>query len=173
MTWKIATALMVALLLGVALTGCSMAAEEATEALVESGTGADVEIDDDGESVSIETEDGSIEISGGESATLPDGFPEDMPVYDGQIVMAQSVDTPEGTGYNVGIQTSDSEDDVAAWYSDELANEGWTIAAEISNDGDGMMMTTYQVEKNGSNSQVVIAEEDGQTQIVLTVTYSD
>jgi hypothetical protein len=162
--------LLVVIVLAVgALTGCSCAAEEASEALVEQSTGGEVEIDDEGESISIETEEGSMEISGGDSAAVPDGFPSDMPLYDGTIVMGQVFETEEGTAFNVGITTSDSANDVAAWYSDEFSAEGWSVTSEMTNDSGDMTMVTYQVEKGGTQAQVIIAEEAGETQIAVTV----
>lgn len=170
MTWKMTLVALVALLAAVALTGCGFAAEQASEAIVEGGTGADVEIDDDGESVSIETEEGSVEISGGDSATIPDGFPSDVPLYDGDLVMSQKFDTEDGVAYNIGIKTSDGANDVAEWYSDEFASEGWTVTTESTNDTGDMVMISYQVEKDGRMAQVIIADEDGETQIAVTAT---
>ena len=170
MAWRIAALATIALLLGTALTGCGFAAEQASEAIVEGSTGADVEIDDDGESVSIETEDGSVEISGGDSATIPDGFPKDVPLYDGALVMSQKFDTEDGVAYNIGIKTDDGANDVAEWYSDEFASEGWTVTTESTNDTGDMTMVSFQVEKNGRMTQVIIAEEDGGTQIAVTTT---
>jgi hypothetical protein len=170
MTWKITLVALAALLAASALTGCGFAAEQATEELVEQSTGGEVEIDDDGESISIETEEGSMEISGGESAEVPDGFPSDMPIYDGTIVMAQTFDAEEGTAYNLGIKTTDGAYDVSEWYVDEFASEGWSVTSEMVNDTADMTMLTYQVEKDGTQAQVIIAEEAGETQIAVTVT---
>ncbi len=72
--------------------------------------------------------------SGGDSATIPDGFPSDMPLYDGDLVMSQKFDTEDGVAYNIGIKTSDGANDVAEWYSDEFASEGWTVTTRSTND---------------------------------------
>ena len=169
MAWKITLTVFALLLAATALTGCNMAAEEATEALVEGSTGADVEIDDEGGSVSVETEDGSMEVTGGDSAEVPDGFPSDMPLYDGTVVMGQAIEVDGETSYNVAIEVEDDVADIADWYSSELDAEGWTITFEMSNDSDGMEMVTYQVEKGNMTGQVIIAHEDEETTVAVTV----
>jgi hypothetical protein len=110
-----------------------------------------------------------MEITGGDAAAVPDGFPDDMPLYDGTIVLGQKMETPDGAAYNVGIETTDGAAEVSAWYEAEFAAEGWTETASMTNDADGMVMSTRQVEKGGVQAQVVIAEEDGRTQIAVTV----
>jgi hypothetical protein len=157
-----------ALLVIGATAGCNPE-EEAAEEIIEQTTGGDVEIDDDGESVTIETEDGSMEITGGDGAAVPDGFPDDMPLYEGTIVLGQMMETPEGTAYNVGVETTDGAYEVADWYADEMASAGWTTTSELTNEAEGAIIVTRQAEKDGVMAQVVIAEEDGLTQIAVTV----
>jgi len=171
MGWKITGVALVALLAVAALTGCSFAAEQASEAILEGATGTDVEIDDDGGSVSIETEDGSVDISGGESAEVPEGFPSDMPLYEGTLLMASTMDTEDGTVYSLGIETTDDTGDVGDWYRDKLYDEGWSTVSEITNDSGGSAMTSFGVEKGDIQGQVIILSDSGQpTQVSITVT---
>ena len=174
MGWKITFAVLAAVLAASALTGCGFAAEQASEKIIEGSTGADVEIDDDGESVSMETEDGSVNIAGGESAEVPSDFPSDMPLYDGTLNVSTAVDTADGKIYSLGIQTDDDAMDVASWYADELDAEGWTTLSEITNDSGGATMVVYALEKGTTEAQVVInADGSEPTQIAVTVTAPD
>lgn len=78
-----------------ALTACS--GEELTERIVEEslGDGSSVEVDEDGEQVSIEGADGSsFDVGSGE---LPDDFPsDDVPVLDLDVVSSLSSDDGYG-----------------------------------------------------------------------------
>jgi len=96
------------------LSACQSASEVLTEQIAEQVEGVDnVEIDTESGEVSIETDEGSISIGGGE---LPDGFP--VPLPDGYEVTT--------------VFTSDQESLVAVTYPpdryDELASflNGWT-----------------------------------------------
>jgi hypothetical protein len=171
MGWKITLIALVGLLAVFGLTGCCpWLGEQAAEEAIEQSTGGEVEIDDDGESVSIDTEDGSMEIQGGDSAEVPSDFPSSMPVYDGDIVMSSSIETGDGTAYTIGIETGDSVDDVASWYESELESNGWTISGQFSADDAGSTMHTFVVEGGDGQGTVIIGEEDGKTAISISVT---
>jgi len=104
---KIKTSVVAVAVAGVALalTGCGQAAEqaaeEAAEQAIEAQGGGDVEIDADGESFSVEGEDGS-EFSVG-SDELPDDFPAEVPIPEGGTVESSS-----------SVQT----DGKAGWFED-------------------------------------------------------
>lgn len=96
------------------VSACQAASEQLTEQIIEQQVGVnDVDIDQNSGQVSVETDEGSIVIGGGE---IPDGFP--IPAPDGYEVRAAF--------------TSDSEGSVALAYPadrfDELVSfyEGWT-----------------------------------------------
>lgn len=103
-----------------ALSGCSQIGDAVSEEVGEQigeeiieqagGEGVDIEIDEEGGQIDIETDDGSISFGGGE---LPDGFPVDLvPVVDGEIVTASRADNDSGVGYIVGISVEGSFDEV-------------------------------------------------------------
>lgn len=110
---RIAIALMA---LALSLTACQSVSENIAENIVEQvaeqadGVG-DVDFDVESGEISVETEDGSVTIGGGE---IPDGFP--IPVPDGYVVT--SVFTSDGDA-SVSLAYGDgSYTDIEAFYDD-------------------------------------------------------
>src|SRR5690606_10531528 len=88
-----ARALLVGLVAALSLSGCGPSAEEAAaertaEAALGALTGHDVEIDDDGETISYTTEEGQVTMTGGGSAQLPGNFPDDVYLPAGYAVQS-------------------------------------------------------------------------------------
>jgi hypothetical protein len=70
--------LLVASLCAVAAVGCGKKAEEvAAEKTLEAMTGGKVDIQDGGSTFTVDTDNGKLTMSGGESAQMPTGFPSD------------------------------------------------------------------------------------------------
>lgn len=139
--------------------GCARVAEEAAERAVEDSTG--VEIDADDGSVTIEGEDGS-EVTVSEDGQLPDGFPTDVPVSDGEITATMK----SGDTFTVGIETPDDHASVLEWYRDRLEGEGWTITTDLTVE-DGGMLTA---EKGDQALQVTVgAGSSGESETVVTL----
>lgn len=83
------------------LTACGGdPAEELTERAVERAAGGDVDVEADGDgNLSITSDEGSFSATTGE---LPDGFP-DVPLLDGEIISAVSMDQGSDTGWTVSM----------------------------------------------------------------------
>jgi hypothetical protein len=60
------------------LAGCQKAADTATEVAIERAGGGKVEVDRDGDRVSLKTEQGELNMQAGESLPLPADFPKDI-----------------------------------------------------------------------------------------------
>jgi hypothetical protein len=162
-------------LLGFPLAGCSKAAEDtaekAAEEAMEEATGGEVDIEDDGDSVTITTEgeDGeSVTISGGDTAEVPDSFPDDFPLYKGDVVGSSSLTSGEGSMVTVSVETDDDPDDIKAYFEDQLDAKGWNILFQSDVSQDGQTAMNYTVEKGGRNGSVGIVSDDG----VITVTHT-
>jgi len=119
-----------------ALTACKKSADEAlAEAAIKGATGHDVSVDKDGEQVTIKTDDGAMTISGGESATLPASFPQDV-FLPGKYSVESVVEM--NSTQLIALTT---EGEVATLYADartRMEKEGWkqTMAMQGSaNDG--------------------------------------
>lgn len=138
--------------LALILTACQSAAEVLTEQVVEQAVGGgDVKIDTDSGVVSVETEDGSVTIGGGE---LPDGF--DMPLPDGYDVTS--------------VFTSDEASAVSLAYPDgdfaaiEAFFDDWTS----SQSGDWSKSTSSISGDEGSLDSASWVEDDGAAYISVT-----
>ncbi|RJQ31706.1 MAG: hypothetical protein C4562_04475 [Actinobacteria bacterium] len=128
-----------------ALSGCDSIFKSAAKQAVEKATG--VKVDEDGKSVKIKTKEGEAEISSSQTK-LPDGFPEDFPVYDGaKLTNSAKMGSAKEAGYTAVWETSDSKDDVVDFYKKELPSKGYKVTAEYSS-GQG---TTYTFEQGYLN----------------------
>ena len=158
------TAVLLAISLVVLLGACQDLAEEA----VEQQTGIDIEQDDEG--VTITGSEGE-EIQYG-TASLPEGWPADVPVYEGvEIQASTSFTLPEGTQMSATMTTSDAYADVAAWYKSAVADGGWTIESEASFETDGRATSLLGLEKDGMQATINVSDGgDGITTIVTGVT---
>ena len=171
---------MVMVMLGgsLALAGCGGSlSEKVAETVVEKGIEsalstdgqkANVDIGKDGDSFSmtIQGEDGGMQLAAGTKASIPADFPKDVPLYPGlEIIMVQTMGT-EGAHMIMG-SSSDSMEKVAAFYKKETAAQGWTEQMSMNQPGDTpMQMLTY--EKDGRMISVTILFEENQTKINLT-----
>ena len=89
------------------------AAGEAAEKAIEGATGADIELDEDGGTMSIKTDDG--EMSFGTGAELPESFPEsEVPLVDGEIVTSMRIKDETSDGYSVSMMVEGNIADVNA-----------------------------------------------------------
>lgn len=145
--------------------GCGRkAGEKAAERQIEKGlqesSGGDAKVDIDGDSISIETEDGAMQMSSGKQAKIPEAFPKDVFVH-GDIQVAMTV--PQG--FSLVLQTKDTQDKVAEIYSKKMQAAGWS--REMSADMGGQKMSIFK--KEDRTVSLVTTAVDGNTQIALTV----
>lgn len=147
------------LLAGLVLTtGCAQIAEQVTKSAVEKATGVKVESD----GVTVTGKDGQQVSIGGENK-LPDGFPSEVPVYDGATITS-SVSTEQG--FLVGFTTTDAPREVLDWYKSELAAGGWEVKSNMESDSGGLLTATMTGWSLGVN--VGGGDSGGETTIVLS-----
>ncbi len=139
--------------------------EENIEKSIESEGGeADVDISED--QVSIKTDEGEMTI--GQGAELPEGFPEAVPVYPMEISSSwKSVEDGKDT-FSVSGLTADSEEAVFNWYKSELG--GWNIENEFSSQSDGENFYSISANNGTYNLILLITESDEGTIVSITVT---
>lgn len=113
---------------------CGSATEQLTEQIIEQSGGGDADVDLDLESgeVSVETEDGSFTVGGGE---IPDGFP--VPFPDGGDV--QSTFTSNGDASVSLAYPQDRFDELVGYYEAWTADQGgeWSTSSFSNDDGSG------------------------------------
>ena len=106
---------------GVVVAGCS--SETAAEKIAESATGADVDIEENGD-VRISTPEGEMDISSDQE--LPADFPSDVPVPDGRIEsMTTSNATGSGPSYIFTVRVDGEVPAVTEQVSADFVAAGW------------------------------------------------
>ena len=165
----------VVIALALGLVGCKSIedkiGEEIGEELVGAATGSDVEVD--GDSVTIETEEGDVTIAN-DTGELPDGFPDDFPLYDDYALDgASSVSGGGTTTYYVNMTSDDEVEDIYDWYKAEFGDGGWELSGDViysdSSSSSGML-TAKQGKMEATVSMT--SETDGGTTfgVILVVT---
>ncbi|MBI4734321.1 MAG: hypothetical protein HY779_05900 [Rubrobacteridae bacterium] len=162
------------------LTGCSAitekasekAAESAAENLLEKTTGAkDVDINENGGSIKVKTDQGETEISGssGKEVKMPDDFPSDIPIYDPAKLTNALKTTSDGkTGFNIVFESSDKPGDVVKFYKEELPKNGYTISSTFESGAGSAILSIKKGENEIGNVNVTVSE--GKTVIMIGIT---
>jgi len=160
------------LLLGASACGADEVAERAAESAVEraiedaaSSEGVDVDIDSEDGSVSIESSDGTFTSGMG---NLPQGFPEDIPVADGEILQGASSDGNGTTGWFVTVTVDQPGDQALAEAGAALEDAGYSVGDNSA----GMEGLSYQ-QYVGSEWEIILGAADngeGGTLLSYTVT---
>lgn len=120
------------------------AGEQIAEKLLESGTGAKVDVDNNGENVKIETDEGSLEY--GSNAEWPTDLPNNVPeITAGSVTAASKVnDADSGSAWTISMADINKEEYDA--YKKALSDAGWqeessyTSTSSMSQYGDGNYM---------------------------------
>lgn len=134
--------LIAALALALVLSACGRSEEKAAEMLAEealeanSGQDVDVDIEDDGQTVTIQTEQGTIKQSSGDNVALPADFPQDITLPDDYKVM--SVMTM-GPVTSVVMEVPESPAAVFAAIKSDEAGQGWKETLSMQG-ADGSML---------------------------------
>jgi hypothetical protein len=156
-----AIGLVAVLLVSLLATGCNVReriTERAVEGIAGAALGGDVEIDADGESVRIETDEGTVEFGGG-SGSLPDAFPDEFPVPDdAAIEYATSASTDDGAFFSVIALTADSYEDTVSWYEGQLSSRGWSIDGQTQFSNGDFSTQSFTVSGHSFDGVVTITE---------------
>jgi hypothetical protein len=148
-----------ALVLAPVLTSCGQAAEQAAEAAAEQALGGDVEVNDEGVTV---TDDEGNQMAIGEDVSLPDNWPSDVPVYeDGTL---QMVTVQADGSANAMWNTDASPEDAAKAYGAALESAGYT--SESNSNMGGMILAEYTGPAYTVSMQAI--EADGTTALMVT-----
>lgn len=129
----------------------------------------------DGSKATVTQKGGSTEITvtgengetvrvagGGGSVALPEGFPQDVPIYPAAKVTT-SGKTPETM--SVVLATTDPAKKVLDFYNEKLKANTWNIQATVNTEEGGMVTAA----KGKSTCSVHVGRGDGQTTVVLGV----
>jgi hypothetical protein len=142
------------------LTGCSSLTETVTKKAVEKTTG--VSVDKDNGKVKVKTKEGEAEIEAGKNK-LPDGFPENFPIYEGaKIASSTKMTIDQGTSYSVQLDVDDSVSKVGEYYKKALPDAGYTVEGTMETNGNIM----YTIKDGGI---VQVLDEQGKTKVQITL----
>lgn len=160
------------LLLGTTACGTDDVADQAAESAVEraiedaaSSEGVDVDVDAEDGSVSIESSDGTFTSGMG---ALPQGFPEDIPVLEGEILQGASSDGNGTTGWFVSVTVDQPGDEALGEAAALLEGAGYS-----EGDNSMAMEGLSYVQYVGSDWEVILGATDngeGGTLLSYTVT---
>jgi hypothetical protein len=132
--------------------GTERGADAAEAADAEAGVEADA---DGGVSTAKSTQDGA-------TAALPEGFPADVPVYPG-LVLHTAAAMPGG--HSVQGTTDDDADAVAAFYTRQMASQGWTQDADAEQ---SPVTQTLSFEKDGRTTSIDLLPTGDRTAVLIT-----
>jgi hypothetical protein len=155
------------------LSGCSLnptaslekkASETIAQKAIENQTGGKVQIDNNGQKITVKGENGETVIGGNE---IPSNFPKDVPLYpNAKPASSWSSSAQNNQGVMVSLETTDLKSKVTDYYDKELPKNGWIIETN-SKTADGAM---YVIKKNNRDGWITIsADSNGKTTIALIV----
>jgi hypothetical protein len=141
------------------------AAERVVEGAIERETGGAADVDLQDESLTITTEEGTLQAGG--DITLPSGWPSDLTVYPGAKILTFTSNTPtEGEqGIALSLLSTDSEAKVFDYYAAALPAAGWTVTSTMRTPGRNFLTAT----KGTRECSIMVGGGEGQTSIILAV----
>lgn len=164
----------VIVVVAVITVGCAKAAENIIEGAIENqleeegGGDVNIDLDEDGGVVSIETDEGSMSIGGTE---IPDDFLLPLPDYD----EVGSVISQTGDSAYTQVYVSFDPDDfaeVVVLYEDFFNDGDWEVS-RFDSSGDGVKNVLISGTKDGMTASAVISYAEGEDVATLSVQYGD
>lgn len=163
-----ASTLTVVVMLAAALalaTACSKSPQERlAEAAIERASGEDVDIERDGEQVSIKSGEGEMKMSAGESLPLPADFPRD--VYLPASYKVNSV-MDMGRIKAINLSTSAKVSDLFAEAGPAMQAQGWTQKMAMQHAAGNAMLSFEKDQRSVSLSFIESRSGDGNTVVSL------
>ena len=118
----------------------------------------------DGDAFTIAGEEGAMTMTAGVKAAIPEGFPADVPVYDG-LTLNFASSMPGDGAFSVSGQTKDGPEKVAGFYKDALTGQGWTEQATMTQP----QMTFMGFTKDDRNLTINIESSTEDTNVTIAV----
>ena len=158
-----------ALVIASALPACKKAQDAAVESAIERATGSKVDIDKDGNSMTIKTEQGDVSITSAEdggSVAMPAGFPTDVYLPEDHRV-ASAMDMAGMQMVNLATRAGVSA--LSADVESHMQASGWKREMAMQADGSSTLMYS-----KGTRQVVyqLVKAEDGGTQLAIRTSES-
>ncbi len=132
---------------GIGLYVASNAAKSGIKQLEE----ATKNIEKDGSTSKVKGEDSETEF--GDDVELPDGWPEDVAIYEGKIRSASTL--RKGKSFTASVVTSDSVSTITDFYKKQMEKDGWEESSKFS----GKNSVTYSYSKEKRTASIYIAQD--------------
>lgn len=146
------------------------ASEKIAEKMLESmgGENMDIDIKDDGASVTIKDEQGGGEMFFGENVEIPNDLTDVVISYPGAAPMSVIRDLGGSKGAMVSLKTNDDAKEIIVWYEKEYTDKNWTKTQTVSiNDAE---MRGF--EKDGDQLLVTVGPNEEEGGSVITISWS-
>jgi hypothetical protein len=144
--------------------GCKKAQDAAMETAIERATGSKVDVDKDGETMTIKTEQGELTVATAEdggSVALPASFPKDV-YLPAEKKLASAMDM--GGMQMINMTTPQELANVSADIESSMQDQGWKREMAMQADGSNTLM--YSKDKRQVVYQMLKADEGG-TQLAI------
>jgi hypothetical protein len=99
------------------------------------------------------------------SNKIPDDFPKDFPIYPGASVTTSASQPGESAGNWLTLTSSDTVDQINAFYNSNLKANGWTANSNGSSNG----VTSWTVSKGVRSGSVLIQRQNGESQTSIII----
>ena len=120
-------------------------------------------VDVEGDKVTFSDTEGATTVQAGKNVKLPQGFPDDVPVYEKATIL--SVVSRSKDEFAVSLQTGDAVKEVAGFYKTGMESKGWK--SETAMDLPNRSILAYE-KGNRAASVMIAADKDGGSVITLT-----
>ena len=146
-------------------------AADFAESFIENVTGNDVDIDldKDGESgsITIKGEDGEEVTFSSDETELPDDFPSDVYVVNGERQGVGAMSSNEGQVVTFGVKTDEDFSDVKEKIIEEMKSNGWENTMTMGAGEESMQMYT----KDDKSATITVTKETEKVLVTYMVTY--
>ena len=150
-------------------SACGRAVEKITEKAIEkavesaAGGNADVSVDDTG--VAISNEESAVQV--GENATVPEGWPDVVPVSnDIKIQLSSSIKSEGKTTWFISSIFSGSGEDLYNYYKSQLSS--WNVDSDVNSNSEGTKSWTV-ILSNDKYTFVAMITDDGKEDKSITI----
>ena len=144
--------------------GCKKAQDAAVETAIERATGSKVDVDKDGNTMTIKTEQGDLKVATAEdggSVAMPAGFPKDV-FLPADVKLASAMDM--GGMQMLNMTTPQERAAVSADIEKSMQDQGWKREMAMQAGGGNTLM--YSKDKRQVVYQMLKADEGG-TQLAV------
>lgn len=147
--------------------------EKIAEKMIENATGnkVDLDVDKNGDkgSITIKGDNGEEMTISSNGKEIPENFPSDIYMIDGEIVSVGSVNTGEGNIITVVKNVDNDIEKVVQKILKEMKANGWKSEMNMTTSEGSMQMYS----KNDNSVTVTIGKDNEQTQVSYMVTVSE